>query len=48
MEVVDRFYKMTYFIPCREIHDTSRMTDLYLKEVVHLHVIPQTITSTEM
>jgi hypothetical protein len=40
MMVVDRFSKMTHFVPC-----AKTMDDLYFKEIVKFHGISNTITS---
>lgn len=37
MVVVNRFYKMAYFVNYNKTLDTSRITNLYFQEIVKLH-----------
>jgi hypothetical protein len=43
--VVDQLSKMRHFIPCQTTVDAGGLTEMFVNEVVRLHVLPRTIVS---
>ncbi|RDX74992.1 hypothetical protein CR513_45191, partial [Mucuna pruriens] len=41
--VVDRFSKMTHFIPCQKVNDVCHVANYFFRKVVRLHSLSKTI-----
>ena len=45
MVVVEKLSKASYFIPVKTTHKYANITDIFMKEIFHLHGIPKVIIS---
>jgi len=43
--VVDRFSKMTHFVPCHKSNNIVHIADLFVQEIARLHGMSYTIVS---
>jgi len=38
-----KFSKVAHFVPCHKTDDASYIAEIYLKEIIRLHGVPETI-----
>jgi hypothetical protein len=43
--VINKFSKLTYFIPCHKIDDATNIIDLFFNEIMRLHGVRRSIVS---
>ncbi|RDX73453.1 hypothetical protein CR513_46947, partial [Mucuna pruriens] len=41
--VVDRFFKISHFIPCHKMDDACNVANIFFRKIVRLHALPKTI-----